>query len=736
MTYTTGTMIQLPIEQTLHLGLQHHQAGRLAQAEALYQQVLARDPHNADALHFLGVIAKQVGRHDAAIELIGRAIALAPHVAAFHSNLGEAYRARGELEQTAACCRRALELQPNFPDACNNLGLCLHQLGRRDEAQAAFRRAIALQPDHPLAHSNLADTLSDQGKLDEAVAEYRVALRINPASSTAYNNLGAALTRLGRVEEAIAAFRKAIECTPQDPVPHQNLAEGLYNTSRADEAADEYQAAIRLDPRLAAAHCGLGNVLKNGGRPDDAIVEYRRALELKPDDAVALANLGSTLRDRGEIAEGLACLRKARALDPASAAIQSALIMSLFLVPGIDSAEIENEKRLWDETHARPLRPAILPHENSPDPGRRLRIGYVSPDLREHPVGRFLLTLLPHHDRTQCEIYCYSSTLSDDPITRSLQHLADHWRPVAALDDARLAALIREDRIDILVDLAMHAIKNRLLTFARKPAPVQITYLAYPDGTGLSTIDYRLTDPYLDPPDRGDDRPFERPLRLPETYWCYTPATETPAVNALPALAAGHITFGALNDFCKVSPLALETWVRILQRLPTARLIMHAPAGSPQQRARQFFLDRGIDAARITLTRRMPIEQYFAAYHHIDIALAPFPYPGGTTLCDALWMGVPPITLAGPTSYSRGGLSILSNVGLPQFIATSADEYVDIAANLAADLPALATLRQELRPRLQRSPLGDTTRFARHIETAYRTAWNQWCAERTAGGNA
>jgi len=284
------------------------------------------------------------------------------------------------------------------------------------------------------------------------------------------------------------------------------------------------------------------------------------------------------------------------------------------------------------------------------------------------------------------------------------------------------------------VDLAMHTIDNRLLTLARKPAPLQVTYLATCDGAGLSAIDYRLSDPYVDPP--AADPPHERPFRLPATYWCYAPSIQTPPVSALPALArgggggGGQVTFGSLNHFCKVTPAALETWCRLLQRVPQSRLLLHVPVGSPQERVRQAFAQNTIDLQRLELVPRVSVAQYFATYQQIDIALDTFPYVGGTTSCDALYMGVPVVSLAGPRPTSRGGLSILSNVGLPDLVASTPDEYVQIAAALAGDLPRLDQLRRTLRQRMEQSPLMDAPRFTRDVEDAFRTMWRRWCQTR------
>jgi predicted O-linked N-acetylglucosamine transferase (SPINDLY family) len=339
-----------------------------------------------------------------------------------------------------------------------------------------------------------------------------------------------------------------------------------------------------------------------------------------------------------------------------------------------------------------------------------------------------MVPLLENHDHSALEIFCYSDVRSPDVLTEALRASSDVWRETWSLDDPQLADLIREDRIDVLVDLTLHMALNRLLVFARKPAPVQVTYLGYVSTTGLETMDYRLTDPYLDAPGRGDEHYTERSIRLPETYWCYRPGIQTPDASPLPALAAGHITFGCLNNFCKATEPTLEAWCRLLHAVPNSRLILHSSQGSHRERITSFLSERRLDPARVQLVAFLPGYKYFEQYQQIDIALDPFPYGGGTTTCDALWMGVPVVTFAGETGVSRGGLSLLSNLQLPELAAHTAEEYVRIAAELARDLNRLKTLRAELRQKMQQSPIMDAPRFARNVEAAYRQMWTNWCA--------
>jgi predicted O-linked N-acetylglucosamine transferase (SPINDLY family) len=550
-------MPQLTIQQALDLAVQHHRAARLSEAENLYRQILAQQPGNVDAMHFLGVIAHQVGHNDAAVELIARAISL----------------------------------KPNFPEAYVNLGLARRDLGQIDEAIADYQKAIALRP-------NYADSLNN-----------------------------------------------------------------------------------------------LGNALKDAGQLDKAIAAYRQAILLKPNYAQAHSNL----------------------------------LFALHYHPAYDAAAIANEHRQWNIQHAEPLSRSIQPHLNNRDPRRRIRIGYVSPDFRAHCQSMFTVPLLSHHDHGQFEIYCYSGITRPDEVTARLTGFADVWRGVTGMPDAQLAELIRADGIDILVDLTMHMSGARPLLFARKPAPVQVAWLAYPGTTGLAAMDYRLTDPYLDPPGEGDAYYTERSIRLPDAFWCYDPLTSVPGVNDLPALGGGGVTFGCLNNFCKVNDGTLALWAKVLRRMENSRLLLLSPAGNHRQPTLDRLRQESIDPARVEFVPHQPRGQYLATYHRIDLGLDTFPYNGHTTTLDSFWMGVPVVTMIGDRAVARAGWCQLSNLGLQELVGKTPDEFVEIAVNLADDLPRLAQLRSSLRRRMEQSPLMDARKFARNVEAAYRSMWQVWC---------
>jgi len=679
------------VQQTFDLALQHHQAGRLAAAEPLYRQVLAQQPEHAGALHLLGVIAHQAGKREAAVDLIGRAIALRPDWPEAHSNLGEALKAQGKLDLAIAAFRQAIALKPGYPEAYNNLGSALQAGGRLDDAIAAYHQALALRPNFPGAYNNLGNSLRSKGQLDQAIAAYHQAITLKPNFAEAYSNLGNALKDKGQIDPAIAAYRQALALKPTYPEAHSSLGVALKDRGNTEEAIAAYHQALALDSNFAEAHNNLGGALKSRGQLDEAIAAYRQAIAVKPTYAEAHSNL----------------------------------VFTLHYHPGYDAAAIAQEHRRWNQQHAEPLKQYIQPHTNDRNPDRRLRIGYVSADFRAHASACFLVPLLEHHDLQQVELFCYAQVVESADMTRRFQRLAA-WRSTVGLSDEQAAQQIRADGIDILVDLKLHTEHNRLLVFARKPAPVQATWLGFPGSTGLTAIDYRLSDPYLDPPGMDESVYSEQTLRLPDCFWCYDPldGRDIP-VNALPALAAGKVTFGCLNNFCKINDALLSLWAQVLQKVPGSRLLLLAGDGDHRQRTIGRLAQEGIDPTRVEFAPRQSRRGYLQLYHRIDLGLDSFPYNGHTTSLDSFWMGVPVVTRIGSTAVSRAGWCQLSNLGLPDLAGQTSEQFVQIAVQLASNLPRLQQLRTTLRPRMEASPLMDAPRFARNIEAAYRQMWRQ-----------
>ncbi|HSZ59053.1 MAG TPA: tetratricopeptide repeat protein [Tepidisphaeraceae bacterium] len=721
-------MPNMTLQQAFDLALRHQHEGRLREAEQLYRQILLYAPDHAESLHLLGVVAAESGRPEEAVALIRRAAQISPS-AQYLSNLGVILGNQRKFDEAMAAHRQALAIDPDYIDARANLASTLTDAGRAGEALDEYKQVLSLRSDWPEAHNGLANALLAAGRLDEAIDAYRRALALRPEYPEALSNLSNALRLKGDIAGAVAAARKAIALRPNYAAAYNNLGTALHLTGSADEAIASYRQAVALDPNAVLSLYNLGGALQDCGRLEEAIGFYTKALALREDFAEIHGNLGNALKDMGRIDDALASYRRALSLKSETKAAHN-LLFGIHFHPDWGPREILEEHLRWARVYAEPLAQTIVPHENPGAPGlaRRLRVGFVSPDFTVHPVGRFLLPLLENLDRQAIEVFCYSDVRRPDEMTERLQAQADVWRSILFVPDEEAAARIRADRIDILVDLVMHADGSRLLLFARKPAPVQATYLAYCSTTGLSTMDYRLSDPFLDPIGVDESIYSEKTVRLPHTYWCYPPPDGTPEVGPLPAESSGRITFGCLNNFAKVSEPALKTWCKLLRSVPGSRLLVFSREGPHRQRALELVAREGIEPGRFQFVGAVPTPQYFERYQQIDIALDPFPFGGGTTTCDALWMGVPVVSLAGRTAVSRAGSSILSNVGLPDLVAHDTEEYLRIARELATELPRLSELRSSLRPRMRASPLMDAPAFARGFEAACRQMWREYCA--------
>jgi protein O-GlcNAc transferase len=645
----------------------------------------------------------------------------------------------GNLPEAEQLYRRILEEDPQQVDALHLLGLLAHQRGRHDVAVQHISAALRLRPDFAEAHNNLGLALKAQGRLDEAVAAYRQALHLNPGFAEAHNNMGAALVQRGKLEEAIAAYQQALCLKPEYAKAHNNIGNALRLQGRHEEAVAAFRQALRLQPGLAEVYSNLGVVLFDQGRLEEAAAAHQEALRLKPDYAEAYNNLGNALRWQARHEEAVAAYRQALHLKPDYAEAHSSLLFALHYRPGVTLAELAAAHAEYERQHAAPLRALWRPHANSPDPERCLRLGFLSPDLRCHPVGFFAIRCLENLDRAHAEAICYSNSLTSDQLTDRFRAAAAAWRNVFGWSDERLAEQVRADKIDILVDLAGHTAGNRLLVFARKPAPVQVTWIGYEGSTGLAAMDYILADISVIP-EGAEEHYCERVLRLPDSYVSYDPPSAAPPEAAPPVLERGYATFGCCNNPAKITAPVIELWSRILHQVSGSRLVlkyrgMDDPASV--RRFREGFGGRGIDEGRVELLGPSSHEEYLAHYQQLDVCLDPFPFCGGVTTCEALWMGVPVVTCPGPTFAGRHSLSYLSTLGLTELITSDPDEYVQVAVQLATDCTRLKRLRAGLRAQMAASPLCDGKRFAANLLAVLRGVWRRWvndgaCAERGA----
>jgi predicted O-linked N-acetylglucosamine transferase (SPINDLY family) len=616
-----------------------------------------------------------------------------PRDAEAHNALGMVLGDLDRLAEAVASFRAALALQPNFPFALHNLGIALLASQQAGEAEQVLRQALALVPHYPVLQSDLGDALAALGRWDDAEALYRAALAAEPRLAMANLGLGNVLRQRGDLPGAEFVFREALKIEPTLARARSNLGLTLFDLGRPDEAERCFTQALEHEPALHTAHANFAHVLMSLGRLEEAERSYRRALELKPTLAVAHSNLALLLNH----------------------------------LPDRSAEDIYAQHREFDRRFGHPAQAGA--HGNGREPERRLRIGYVSADLRHHSVAFFIAPLLARHDKSAFEVFCYYDRAQGDATTRRLRSYADHWSEVHALHDDALAELIRRDRIDVLLDLAGHTANNRLRAFARKPAPVQATWLGYLNTTGLDAIDWRITDKHATPEGPLDRLHSEKLARLPDSQWCYEPPAGCPAVSAPPSARNGFCTFAAFSTPAKINDRVIAAWSRLLRLVPDARLMIVAnglaaiPSGY-----RERFTRLGVDERRLQILTTRPFDEYLALHGSADVVLDTFPYAGGTTTCHALWMGVPVVSLAGGTATSRGGASLLHTVGLPDLVAENEPEYLSIAAALAAEPRRLASLRVGMRDRMRASPLMDSLRFAQNFESACRAMWREWCA--------
>ena len=683
------------LEHAFRLALRCKQAGQAEQAKQLYIGILEQQPTCAPALYNLATIAREAGDGELALGLSARAVAGSPERPEFHAAYALDLEAAGQRDRAVSEYQAALRLDANCVDALYNYGNTLKQQGSFSEAIACFQKALALKPDHSFARNNLGNAYLASGRFEEAAACFEKGFEQQPDSFMALLNLASVSRRLGDAARAETLLRRAIQLYPDKPVASSNLGDLLLSANRLAEAVECLEAAARHAPHLGELHINLGRAYAAQGRFDEALRCYKWALAVQPQSAVG-----------------------------------HAIILFVFhYCPEFDPKALLAEHRAWAGRHAAPWFPAGKRHTNPPDPERKLRVGYVSPDLREHPVGYFMRPLVAAHDPEQIEVVCYAWGKTDSWTGRIRAH-ASLWRTADGLGDAELAGLIEQDHIDILVDLSGYSAGNRLLVFARKPAPVQVSWLGYFNTTGMQAMDYLVVDEHLAPLD--EEAPFvEEPLRIPGCYLAYEIPHDAPPVAPAPCLHRGFVTYGCFNNPSKIGLHVVSVWCEILRRNPIARLVMknYAFADEGSRKLYQDHFEKGgIGAERLDLLGPSTPQEVLPFYSQVDIALDPFPYNGGTTTCEALAMGVPVVTMRGDRFVSRVGSTILYNAGLGALVTHSPAEYVQKAVELGQNPALVAGMRADMRTKLAASTLCDTAGFTRRLESAYRDIWRRWCA--------
>ncbi|MEI7455489.1 MAG: tetratricopeptide repeat protein [Nitrosomonadales bacterium] len=783
--------------QTLARAKVLQQAGKLADAKRLYLVVLQADQTHAQANYRMGVIEQELGNPAAALGFFMAALESDPVCSDYWIRYIEILVELGQLDaarEVLALARQqgmhgealdALRLEgldhsldelpspdePNFIVEPSSVqvtelltlfsekkyaealvaagkmtaaypmfalgwkvcGAVLKLTGRNEEALAAMKTSVVLSPFDAQAHGNLGVALQDSGLFEDAIASFQQALQINPAYAQAYCNLGAAFKALNRSAEAEASYRNALQWAPDYAEAYSNLGIVLQESGRLSDAENCFKQALQIKPDLLEARSNLGHVFLEAGRLLDAEDCYRQVLHRSPDYAEAYSALGNVYMGLDRLNEAVASFRRAIELKPDFVVAHSNLIFALDLSGELTPAALHEERKRWNASHAVHL-DNKLPHLNVPDSERRLRIGYVSADFKAHSAAYAFGNMLVNFDAEVFDVIAYSNTLVEDELSLVFQRAATGWRRIVGLSDEAVAGMIRKDNIDILVDLSGHTAGNRLLVFARKPAPIQITAWGYAAGTGLGTMDILFSDRQVIPP--VEQQFYTEKIRYLPSLICSFMPFNYPAVNELPALSAGMVTFGSFNRLVKSSEQVYAVWAKILLAVPGSRMILKThELDDAVIRARVVghFVRAGVAAERILLQGKTSREAHLASFNQIDIALDPFPHGGGMTAIEGLMMGVPVLTLRWPTLVGRVSASIMTTLGLTDWIAQTQQEYVDMAVQKAADLQSLSALRGRLRRVFSSSIIGDQKAYVRSVEQEYRQLWREWCINQSAG---
>jgi len=600
--------------------------------------------------------------------------------------------------------------------------------GRYPEVLALAQEMTVRFPRDGFGWKVVGVVLNQMGRVTDALAPMKKAATLSPHDSEAYSNLGSLQQSLGQPDEAVQSCRQALRIKPDFAAAHRHLGDALRDLGQLDDAVKSYRRALTINPDYTEAHNNLGVILLDLGQLDDAVRNYRQALAIRPDFAEARNNLGSALQHLGQPVDAAREYRQALAIKPDFAQAHSNLLFSLSHNEAVDARTLFAEHCRFGEQHEAPLRAHWPEHTNARIPDRCLQVGFVSADLRHHVVAGYIEPIFAHLSHSsRLSLHAYFNHTLEDNVSQRLRGYPVHWCRIASLSDVALAQKIKEDRIDILIDLSSHTAGHRLLSFARKPAPVQASWIGYPGTTGLKAMDYYLADRYFLPPGQFDDQFTEKLVQLPGSV-PFLPYDNAPPVNALPALNSGHVTFGSFNRSDKLSPAIIALWSQLLRALPKARMIL---GGMPQPGDNEmlvaWFSQEGIARERLDFHARCSMEEYLALHHRIDICLDTFPYNGSTTTCHALWMGVPTLTLAGGTAPARTGTWALGHTGLESFVTHSKAEFVEKGRHWAGNLAELAHVRQGLRARLRQSVLCQPGLIAAGLERAFRIMWQRWC---------
>lgn len=705
-----------------------HGAEDYSGAVASYRRAIELHADDAKLHNNLGRALQSLDQAEEAIAAYEQAIALDGSFAQALSNLGLLQCKQENYTAAIEYCARVLRLQPDDAQACGQLAIAYGAAQDRDNALKYFQQAIDLVPGSAANHRQLADYYSTIKRYPLAVEAYRRTLEIDFGDSETHNHLGVALQELGQYEEATAAYACALELEPKNTSALCNLGSTQQAQKLLEQAKQTYLDALAIDDKFERAHFALGNCYVMMSEPLRALECYHQSLALKPDYRDAYVNISATLSNIGRIDEAIETCRKGLAICPLWETLFSNYLFLLSHSASIDAETLFAEHRRFSDTFEKHIAKGRVGHSNTRDPLRTLKVGFVSGDLHNHPIPHFIIPILENIvDGAQLSLYAYHNNAQNDDVTLRLREFIPHWRQVEHLSDPDLAQLIRDDGIDILIDLSGHTGKNRLLMFAAKPAPIQASWIGYPLTTGLLAVDYYLSDPFFSPAGLLDSQFSEKLLLLPACV-PFLPSEYAPAVQPAPALTNGYITFGSFNRLNKINRQVIARWSRLLRALPDTRMLIAAmPKTEAPEQLRAWFKEEGIAPERLTFEGRTGMTQFMAMHHRVDICLDTFPYGGGTTTFHALWMGVPTLTVAGPTFPSRAGTMILRQIELEEFIASDDDDFVRKGVAMAANPMLLGAYRFSMRHRLERSTMGKPKLITEGLENGLRMAWQRWC---------
>jgi len=738
--------------------------GEFEKASISYKKAISLKPHYIEALNNLGVALQNLGRFDEAIESYNRVIILEPSYIDAFFNRGVTYQAIGQQKKAIANFNRVIELRPDYieahykrieilkgqgnfigaleifdeailliPEATElyiNRGNLCFSMKSYQEALDNFEKAISLKSDSVEANFNRGICLQFLGRFEEAIKCYDRVLLLNPDFEEAYYNKGLIYYQQGKPDQAIKKFNQAIRLKPEYSEAYNNRGNAFKEMGDSNEALKNFNTAIELQPEFAEAYNNRGFLLQELGLLEEAVINYNKSLEINPQIAEVYNNRGNALLQQGVLSDAVRSFERALHLKPDFIEAYSNYCMTLNYIPDLKQSELFDVHKGYEKRFFPNIPEENKRHSKGYRKNSRLRIGYVSADFRKHSVAYFFEPLLKSHNNNSVEVYCYYNNSIVDEVTHALRKYKAHWRFINGKETAEVVELIHNDNIDILVDLAGHTAKNRLPVFAYKAAPVQVTWLGYPCTTGLTSIDYRFTDEIADPVGLSDQLHSEQLLRLANGFLCYQGDENIPLNAVLSCKEKGYITFGSFNNLSKVTPQVIQCWSKILLAIPDAHLLLKSKQLADAEvrlRYLRLFEQEGVSGDRIELYSHLAKnDEHLTLYHSIDIGLDPFPYNGTTTTCEALWMGVPIITLNGDHHSSRVGASIMTHVNLEEFIAKDMSEYIELAINFSNRQDYLAELRGKLRGLMLEAELCNAKLFTKNVEKNYHAIWHNY----------